>query len=254
MEMIEKEEQLRPKVWGFWATIGFALIIGVILFVIEMIIIGVFAAASIINSNIEITDFVTGLMTNGLLLSVTTIVAAVIGSGLVLILIKVRRGLSIAEYLGFKPITVKTGLVMLGITAVFIIITDVFSIVFKMPSSPDFMVDAYKTSVWPALFWLAIVVLGPFFEEIIFRGFLFTGFSRSKIGIPGTIILTSLGWSLLHVQYNFYEMGIIFVLGIIMGIVRFKTGSLWSVITIHVLFNLSGMLIIALNANNLIPT
>ena len=50
---------------------------------------------------------------------------------------------------------------------------------------------------WGTLTWLlattalAAVVVAPVTEELIFRGFLHRGWERSRLGVSGTIILTS---------------------------------------------------------------
>ena len=115
------------------------------------------------------------------------------------------------------------------------------------------MVDIYNTSVWPAFFWVVIIIFAPAFEETFFRGFLFVGFRQSRIGITGTIAVTALIWTLFHIgQYDIYEMATIFVSGIVLGIVRLKTDSLWSPLIIHVFFNLIATLQVALNVNGLV--
>jgi len=106
----------------------------------------------------------------------------------------------------------------------------------------EFTLEVYNTSVWPVLFGIAVVVFAPAFEETLFRGFLFAGFRQSQIGAVGTIILTLLIWTLLHLKYEIAGMSIIFVLGIVLGTVRYKTGSLWTVIFIHALWNLFAVL------------
>ena len=90
------------------------------------------------------------------------------------------------------------------------------------------------------------------FEETFFRGFLFEGFRHSRIGIAGTIVLTALIWALFHVQYGIYEIVTIFVMGIILGIVRLDTRSLWSTLLMHAFSNLIATLEIAINVNALV--
>jgi hypothetical protein len=58
-------------------------------------------------------------------------------------------------------------------------------------------------------------------------------------------MITALGWAALHIQYNFYGMINILVLGIVFGIVRIKTGSLWSTLLLHSLWNLAAIIAIA---------
>jgi membrane protease YdiL (CAAX protease family) len=54
------------------------------------------------------------------------------------------------------------------------------------------MIDYYNTSIWPALYWAVVGVFAPVFEECSFRGFLFKGFIISRLGVIGTIVVTSL--------------------------------------------------------------
>jgi membrane protease YdiL (CAAX protease family) len=109
------------------------------------------------------------------------------------------------------------------------------------------LVEAYHTSVWPVLFWIAVVVFAPIFEEPFARGFLFEGFRHSRMGLAGAVILTSLVWTALHVGYSLFSLGAIFGFGIVLGFVRYRTGSLWSTVLMHGFYNAIGMFLIALN-------
>jgi membrane protease YdiL (CAAX protease family) len=61
------------------------------------------------------------------------------------------------------------------------------------------------------------------------------------------VVLTSLVWTALHVGYSLYSLGAIFVFGIILGFVRYRTGSLWSTVIMHAFYNAVGVSLIALN-------
>ncbi|MFC1958097.1 lysostaphin resistance A-like protein [Chloroflexota bacterium] len=113
------------------------------------------------------------------------------------------------------------------------------------------MVNVYNTSVWPPLLWAALIIFAPAFEETFFRGFLFEGFRQSRIGIIGTIGLTALTWAALHMQYDIYGIVTIFIMGVLLGIVRLKTDSLWSPLLIHAFFNFVATLQVAINMNSL---
>jgi membrane protease YdiL (CAAX protease family) len=49
----------------------------------------------------------------------------------------------------------------------------------------------------------------------------------------------SIVWSSLHIQYDFWGMSTIFMFGLILGIARLKTDSLWSPLLMHSLWNLA---------------
>jgi membrane protease YdiL (CAAX protease family) len=86
------------------------------------------------------------------------------------------------------------------------------------------------------LFGVALVVMAPLGEEIVFRGFLFRGLGAS-LGPVAAVILTSLGWAALHVQYEVFFIVQIFVIGLIFGGLRWWSGSLYLVIVLHALIN-----------------
>jgi hypothetical protein len=76
----------------------------------------------------------------------------------------------------------------------------------------------------------------------MFRGFLFRGFVRSPRAAWPAIVGISLLWTLLHVQYDWTGMSEIFVAGMFLGWMRYKSGSTLLTIVLHGLFNLEGMI------------
>ena len=252
--MLEAENTLNRRVWGPWATLGFGLVVGIVFLVTQILVAGAFAVVEIVTdpkpSLLQIAENLGSV--SGLLLALATIASAIVGVGLIIGIVKLRRSATVSEYLGLRLITRKTILVLLAVTAGVIILSDSLSVLLGRPINPEIMVDTYRTSVWPALLWIALVIFAPLFEEAFFRGFLFEGFRRSRIGAAGTIGLTALIWTLLHIQYGVYELATIFVLGILLGIVRLKTGSLWSPILMHAFGNLVATLEVALNVNSLV--
>jgi membrane protease YdiL (CAAX protease family) len=88
-----------------------------------------------------------------------------------------------------------------------------------------------------ALRLLAVCVLGPLVEELLFRGIIFSWLrERLKVGL--TISVTALGWSLLHYDYSWWVIAIIFVDGVILGLARWRTGSVFAPAVMHILYNL----------------
>ncbi|MFC2016486.1 lysostaphin resistance A-like protein [Chloroflexota bacterium] len=251
--MTEPRNSPNRRVWGPWATAGFGLVIGIVFLVTSVIVVGIFAAIRIASgSTLGLLQLINTLSDNGLLLALSTFATTLVCVGLITIIVKVRRGATIVEYLDFRRITRKTIFILLAVSVGFIILSDCLSLILGIPLNSEFMVDTYNTSVWPPLFWVALVIFAPAFEETFFRGFLFVGFRQSRIGIAGTIGLTALIWTLLHTQYDIYGIVTIFVMGILLGIVRFKTGSLWSPLLMHAFFNFVATLQVAINVNSLV--
>jgi len=109
---------------------------------------------------------------------------------------------------------------------------------------PPFQLEAYqsaKEAGWLMWLILAIVVVAPFGEEIAFRGFLYRGLVR-----PGhewlAIVVISVAWALLHIQYDWLGMTQIFAAGLMLGWFRWASGSATLTIVMHVLINCQAML------------
>lgn len=78
--------------------------------------------------------------------------------------------------------------------------------------------------------FIALVVLPPIAEELLFRGYLF-GKLRRENGFWVSTIITSLLFGLVHLQWN---VGVdVFVLSIFLCILREKTGSIWMGMLLH---------------------
>ncbi len=239
----------KRQVWGPWATAGFGLAVGVLSAVFQVLPLLAFIVIRFASDPTLGRSSIQKMYSaqEGLFLSFSTVANAIIGVGLIMLIIKLRRGMSITEYLGFRHITKKTVLGLLAITAGMVVLFEGISFLIRRPPN-EFMVRVYSTSVWPALLWIAIILLAPIFEETLFRGFLFEGFRQSRLGVVGAIGLTALVWSSLHAfQYDFYDVGTIFIAGIVLGIARFKTNSLWSTMVMHAFMNLIAMVQLAIN-------
>ena len=88
-----------------------------------------------------------------------------------------------------------------------------------------------------ALRVLAVGILGPIAEELIFRGWFF-GLLRPRIGVAATLLLTSAGWAALHYDYSWAVMGVILVDGLLLGLARLTSRSVYPPIVMHILYNL----------------
>ena len=112
-------------------------------------------------------------------------------------------------------------------------------------SVTTFQADSYRAAnaagLLPLL-WLAFVVAAPVGEEIIFRGFVFRGWAASPLGVPGTILLTSLVFSAAHTQYDWFGSLQTFCIGILFGCLRWRSGSTTLTILLHMVINFTSTL------------
>jgi membrane protease YdiL (CAAX protease family) len=106
------------------------------------------------------------------------------------------------------------------------------------------MVDVLKSAEAHGALWLLILafcVAAPIAEECFARGFLYRGWSQTALGAPGAIVLSSLVWTGLHLQYDLYFFGEVFALGLWFGYLRYRSGSTWLTIVLHGLNNLGAV-------------
>jgi len=84
------------------------------------------------------------------------------------------------------------------------------------------------------LAFVSLVIIAPFAEEILFRGYLF-GKLRKHMSLWAAILVTSLLFGLVHFQWNVSVD--VFALSIVLCLLRVVSGSLWPSILLHMLKN-----------------
>jgi membrane protease YdiL (CAAX protease family) len=173
----------------------------------------------------------------GLQLALGTLIAVPFGVALVAALLQ-RRGLPLREALGLVPASRRAVLASSLVLGLVLVSYDLVSRLLGRPAVPDFMLDIYRTAVWPPILFLAIAGAAPLFEEVLFRGFLLPGLARSPLGGAGAVLLSALLFALPHLQYDLFDVSAVFVLGVVFGAVRLHTGSLWLPIALHAATNL----------------
>ncbi|MCK1742639.1 CPBP family intramembrane metalloprotease [Bradyrhizobium sp. 139] len=113
-------------------------------------------------------------------------------------------------------------------------------------ATPGFMTDLLKSGrdKGAALLLLfAFSVAAPMSEEVLARGFLYRGWSASFLRVPGAIILSSLVWTVVHLQYDMYFLAEVFTIGLWFGYMRYRANSLWLTIILHALNNMTAVVL-----------
>jgi uncharacterized protein len=181
---------------------------------------------------------------DGCVVSIGAIVSMAVQGGVVVLAIR-RARQPVTDYLGLvrRPRT-REIVFCLASVAVLLVASDLLSWTLGHDLVPPFMVELYEAARdagAPTLLLLliAVVVAAPVGEEIMFRGFLFRGWSASPMGVTGTIIVTSAMWAAIHVQYDWYGIVEVFCLGLLFGWVRARSGSLVLTIMMHAVCNIA---------------
>lgn len=100
-----------------------------------------------------------------------------------------------------------------------------------------------RSTAGAALFVLVAVVLAPLFEEALFRGFLFRGLANSFGWVWGALISAGV-FGIAHLQLDVFLP--LAALGFALAWAYRQTGSLWTPITMHAVFNAFAVLAWAL--------
>ncbi len=242
-EWLSSPYEMRAKPWGLWATLGFSAIIFVLFLALQFLTVTAFVSAEKAQyPDMDLDAFAKSLSSNGLCIAMMVIVSGLICTPLALFFARLRKNISLKDYIGFREPLKREWAEWLMILAAFLCLSDGLSYLLHQPVVPPFMIEAYKTaSSLPALL-LAVVVVAPIFEEIFFRGFLFQGIRYSRLGPIGAVGLTSLIWAVIHLQYGVYGIAIVFVMGLLFGIARLKTDSIHLLMVMHSLVGIVGTL------------
>ncbi len=247
MENSINMEILKPssdyKTWGFTGTLIWSSVIAISFVIIQIITMIVFIGLENLDVKPEEIDgFINQIQFNGLFLSFAT-VATFVGCSLIMIgAIKLKKGTNIQHYLSLNLVDFKTTRYWFLIIIGLMFISEFITYLLGKSLVPDFITVIYSStsSIW--LLWIAIVIAAPIFEELFFRGFIITGLSKTFMGPIGAIVISSLIWAAIHVQYDLYLIFTIFIFGLALGFIRLKTNSVLLTIGLHIFMNLISMI------------
>lgn len=231
--------------WGFWATGAWGLAAAVAFLSAQTV--ATIVVVSRLGLDPTSPGVVKALGSDAIVVSATTL--AGVPAILLVIALAVRLArVPFAEYLALKPVGVKVLLVALASAVAYGLVTGVAGHLAGV-KTPPFTLELYRTareSGTVPLILLAVGVGAPLNEEFLFRGFLLRGWANSRLGAVGAIVLTSAIWAAIHIQYDWIFVGEIFGLGLLLGYLRLRTGSLLAPLLIHGLWGIAAVLIVGL--------
>ena len=145
-----------------------------------------------------------------------------------------------ADYLGLNRPHRRD--VVHGIAAVIVLLVflELITHLLGRASVTPFQTDSYRAASQAGtlpLLWLAFVVAAPLGEEIVFRGFVFRGWAASPLGVVGTIVVTSSVFAIAHTQYDWFGTFQTFCMGALFGWLRWRSGSTTVTIMLHMVIN-----------------
>ncbi len=182
-------------------------------------------------------------LSDGLAFSISSLVIAIILIPLVLLYIYVDGSLDrIKEMLKFgslKRVLILILAIPIVVTIIDLILNTIYAVVwigiFGEPSTnTDLGTNWESSTVDIALLFLAVAIVTPIVEELMFRGYILDAINR-KHGDWTAIIWSSILFGLIHLDP--FVAGQAFMGGIIYGWIRVRTGSLLPSIVGHMMWN-----------------
>lgn len=226
------------------------LIIGMVVFFFISQLIGIYIAGKLVlptAKSATVGDIFFFGSNDGTVVSISIMIGCVLLVAISALVIRVRGG-NLKQYLALRPFSLAVGMGMIGLLLIFMIGSQ--ALTYVLDKSPLVFVDPlYQSvsSVWLLIF--AMVIVAPIYEELIFRGILWSAIAEQFTSPPDTeyrgaivaSLVTSLIFAIIHLQYGIYEISTIVVLALLFCYARIKSGSLILPILLHIINNGAAM-------------
>jgi membrane protease YdiL (CAAX protease family) len=224
------------KIWGYWTTLGWSIV--------------AFLVGQFIGFGVLLWvrggdwDSILEAPFDGVLVTIFIALSNPVTIGVLAIAVRLARS-DLSDYFALKWPPARD--LVFGIAALVVLIAagDALLYLSGRDLVTAFQLQSYTTAAaagWLPAMFVAAIVIAPAGEEAMFRGFLFRGWVRSPRSVWPAIVVISILWAMLHIQYDWTGVLQIFVVGLFLGWMRARSGSLVLTFLLHALFNLEGTL------------
>jgi membrane protease YdiL (CAAX protease family) len=230
-----------PRIWKFWGTSLWGLFVFAAMFAGQIAVVAWFVLRREGPIDLAAAIHVVGA---GLTVSLSVIMGLPAVLAALWIAIRASRT-PFADYLALRWTSWTNLLIGVGSLAVLVAGWDMLSRATGREVAPGFMGDVLKSAQADGALWLLVIafcVAAPVTEEFFARGFLYRGWSESFLKVPGAILLSSLVWTALHLQYDWFFFGEVFSIGLLLGWLRHRSNSTWLTVIVHGVNNLAATL------------
>lgn len=229
MEVQKKQNRFGGTEFPTWGDLG----IIIAAFVVASLLVGVCTfVLNLFSISLPLLNFIAYILTMGLLL------------GFIIIYRKNRKAPRIsfrAPYRKMSPLLLLWGVVLMVIAST--IIEPLLDLM------PEWGMTLVKNTVGRGGWAIATVVIAaPIFEELIFRGYILNSI-KAKMGVIPAIVLSAAIFGIIHFIPQQVVNG--FLMGLILGYIYVRTGSLWVVMLMHAINNGVAYLQMQLGAESL---
>ncbi len=234
---------MKNKSYLFWIPVPFllGLFINVIMGMIMTLVAGFYKLSRGEINTDELAEYLAGIAANQEFLSIVVFaigILCILVFGIWFFFLYGRKSkIRIYEALSIK------NLILLLVLGIVIQIMLSFSLTLILPFFKDATMKYEETmSMLFSDNWMMViytVVLAPLGEEMIFRGLTF-GYAKKVMPIMAANIVQAALFGIYHL--NLIQGIYAFVMGLIFGYIMMKLQSIWAVVILHIVVNLSGLI------------
>lgn len=155
-----------------------------------------------------------------------------------------RRGRDLRRLLALDRLpTLRQSMPPIVALVAVVVAGDALSQAMGRPVVPPYQSEIYQTAarngglVGVTLLWIAVAAAAPAIEELLFRGIGYAGF-RCVMRSAAAMTLSIAIWTVLHLQYDAFDMMCVASVGTVFGWARIRSGTIALPIVLHVATNL----------------
>jgi uncharacterized protein len=219
------------RTWGYWATFGWALLAFI---VSQSVAIGLLLWLRVDDVETLLANPFDGVTVTLFLLIANPIMIAVIA-----LAVRCARA-PLAEYLALALPPWRELIVGIVALAAVIALGDALLLLTGRDLVTSFQTQSYATAAaegWLVPMAAAAIILAPAGGDHVSRVSV-PGWARSPRSAWPAIVAISILWAVLHVQYDWAGMLQIFIVGLFLGWMRWRSASTLLTFLLHALFNL----------------
>ena len=243
-----------PQVWSLGLTFLWTLVVILIFFLFQTVVFFIMAAVKPDAPEVSTSDLLSGggnfmedliaLQYDGFVIGWTVVIASILSILVAALFIRMKKGSNLKHYLNLQAPKIKDVGIWVGIAVAYVLLVGFLESSSDSDALSSDMMNQIMISGDTWVLILGIGILGPIWEEVFFRGFIFKGIEQSNIGGHAAVAITSLIFVAIHLQYSLEILFIMLPLALILGYARYYSQSLWVPIIIHILNNTAQVIIV----------
>ena len=223
-----------PRPWGILMTAVWAVGM-VIVVIVALVVAGGAVMGFVPGIDLDSPE----LLTDSRVMGLTFIVIVLVEIAILAAAARLK-GWRATDYLGLVPPSRRETMIGMASIVTFVLFLDTMTYLLGQDVVTPFQIDLYRNAIAAGalpLMWIVLVIAAPVGEEILFRGFLYRGWAQTPRSVLPAVIVISALWAIIHTQYDWFGIFQVFLIGLLLGWVRWRSGSTPLTMLLHGIMN-----------------